>query len=168
MYFVAWVPYWHASYKVPNLSLKYLVISHLLYRYVHVYGYSAVNLKTIDFSVLLSNICAFFFIVFRRVATWPMLTNYCLNLGSWCYKRKKMNKGPARPDPNTAVVNRRCARKKNIYSYLARLGEVAYLWILIKYFVRALGNELRVLKLNCFLVFEIKLESLCYRPSFCH
>lgn len=43
------------------------------------------------------------------------------------------------------------APEKNIYSYLARLGadweEVAYLWILIKYFVRAFGNEFRELKL---------------------
>lgn len=54
--------------------------------------------------------------------------------------KKKRNKGPARPDPITAVVNRRCAR-------CVDREEFAYLWILIKYFVRAFGNEFRVLTL---------------------
>lgn len=71
-------------------------------------------------------------------------------------EKKKRNKGPARPDPITAVVNRRCAR-------CVDREEFAYLWILIKYFVRAFGNEFRVLTLIklFFLVFEIKLEYLC-------
>lgn len=65
--------------------------------------------------------------------------------------KKNRKKEPARPDPITAVVNRRCARKKKYLLPGPRRcvdsEEFTYLWILMKYFVRAFGNEFQMLTL---------------------
>lgn len=113
LYFVAWVPY-----KTLKSSWKYLVIKIIyMYKCTCVWIFRGqLNTKTIDFQG--------FWVMMSFLFYYSISCRYITNVNKllpWSWKlmlQKERKKGPARPGPNTAVVNRRCARNKN----LARLG----------------------------------------------